>query len=185
KAEIANGNLTYYFKKKSDIVHAIVSNILEKCDQEAHILLKSNSPSYHIACLGSFLVMLTVCEDPQIGRMINDIYEDLDSRFLVSIYLERYYEGYFYVEPKQILLTEKQAHSLMTADAHAKFGILLDLLQRTTYTPSLNEILDMAETDFLLTSRICSIEDEKALEAIQLSKAILEKRNYKGVVLEF
>lgn len=183
RAEIAIGNLTYYFKNKSDIIHTLIMQLLERCDETAHELLTEYPEPHYTACMGTFLLMLTVCSDPQIGRFVNEVYEDLDSRFLISIYLERYYSGYFHMSEGKTVLSENQVHALIVADAHAKFGILRDLLERTAYKPTLESILEMSETDYLLTSRLCGLEDALALNAIRDCKVILEKRGYLGVPL--
>ena len=182
-AEIAIGNLTYYFKRKSDVIHALITQLLERCDETARELLADYQEPHYTACMGTFLLMLTVCSDPHIGRFVNEVYEDLDSRFLISIYLERYYSGYFHMSEGKTILSDNQVHSLIVADAHAKFGILRDLLQRTEYNPTRKEILEMSETDYLLTSRLCSLGDQLALDAIQVCEEILSTRNMHGLKL--
>lgn len=182
-ADIAPGNLTYYFKRKSDIICEILLRLLNQCKSWAKENAAETSSPLDFACLGSYIVMLTVCRDSQMGKFILSIYETLDSRFLFSIFVEEYYD-FFVLSSHPTKLSDTQMHYLALADSHAKLGILRDLLQSTDFAPSLDEVLEMAEAAFLLTCRLCLIPDEQALLSIAHAKQIGEKNGFQGISIK-
>lgn len=184
QAGIANGNFTYYFKKKNELLQEVIRQMLSKCNEKTKQLLPDDATLLQKACLTSHMYMFSLCCDPQATRFVNEIYEDIDSRYLIPLFVEQYYN--YFIDSNHIKMgkiNERQAHAIFAADSHARLGLFRDLLEETEYRPTAEDILETAETMFLFTSRLCSVEEELIASTLSYTREVLTAHNFQVIPL--
>ena len=176
---IANGNLNYYFKRKRDIAKDILEIILNQCVTETETITGQNKFGLDFAYCGAYMFMIIICMDKHFGHFFLDIYNSISTRDIVVFFTETMYYHFFPTFEKETSVSEEQKYYLIVADVHAKLGILHDLLERTNFHPSVEEIQIMAETAFLITCKLCSVPDSYSSDAIDSIHKKIENYDYK------